>query len=1088
MKKLTKVRLINWHYFSNETIEVRNNILLTGENATGKSTILDAITFVITAGDTQFNVAANENGKRDLKGYVKCKVSRSDKEYLREGDVTGHIALEFYDDVKEQFFTVGTVIDAFGDLLPAKVLFYQIFAPLSDSFFVSDSGLILGTNEFKKHNDKMEIFLTKKEAKRAYRTTFGNLSDDFFKLIHKALAFKPIADVKEFIYNHLLEEKQIDVENIKDSIRSYKELENTLKVIKNKISVLHEIEDIYKDVKANEDSKNFYNYVLQLFEEKAIALEIDELKVKKTQIVEGQEAKTLEVKQINNEIDALDERSKELYKLLSSNDEFVQNEFLDKQIIKTRSAIDELTNLEKDYLTRASYLKEVVKNMRKVEDSDTLKKLANVSINNVHKDLIEQTKLTLIDLDAKLAEEYDKVLATKNSYEREKQEVLKEINEISQTLRGLENRTLRYNPMVVALKSEIENGLKQIYGYEVSVYILAELLEITDDKWSDTIEVYLNRRRFNLIIEPRYYDAALQIYNRVKSQRNIYGVGLVNTKKINEYNNCKNRSLASIITSDNIDAKRYINYLLGNVIMCDDVTELENYSAAITNEGMLYQGYVVSSLNYNSVDKPFIGKDASDKQLQHWNQQALIKKNQYIEITKEIDHYLELVKAYSSINLKSIIKDLNISARVHDQKEALALLLEQKKHSSRLSGNELQQDYDKCLETIKRYNDAKAKLLEQSGSFKAQVAQVDLEIENYKARLLQINTELAEIKLANLSIEREATNEINEALSRSKDVKKHQVEYARRVVEQENNIQNLVNRLSHLQFNYNTKFNTIYGVGISEMPSFLKELNKLEKSEIVTYEHKVRSAREDAELLFKEDFLSKLRNYIMSAEDEISKINETLKTIRFGEDSYEFVFPKSKEFSIFYDMVTSDFSQSESGLLTLDFEMKYNEQLEELFNSLAADEENSNGALNRFTDYRTYMDYDIKITNHIQNSETYYSNVFKVKSGGETQVPFYVAIIASFVRIYTKNNKGNNDSIGLALFDEVFDKMDDKRMRAMMKFINSMPLQILLACPSSRLKDLAPYTETIIVTLRSGEKAQISNVLSKDVINDNIGN
>jgi uncharacterized protein YPO0396 len=224
----------------------------------------------------------------------------------------------------------------------------------------------------------------------------------------------------------------------------------------------------------------------------------------------------------------------------------------------------------------------------------------------------------------------------------------------------------------------------------------------------------------------------------------------------------------------------------------------------------------------------------------------------------------------------------------------------------------------------------------------------------------------------------------------------------------------------------------------------------------------------------------------MSAEDEIKKINETLKTIRFGEDSYEFVFPKSKEFSIFYDMVTSDFGEGDTGLMSLDFEMKYNEQLEELFTSLAADELNSNGALNRFTDYRTYMDYDIKIYNHVNGSETYYSHVFKEKSGGETQVPFYVAIIASFVRIYTRNNKSNNDSIGLVLFDEVFDKMDDRRMRAMMKFISNMPIQILLACPSSRLKDLAPYTETIIVTLRDGEKAQILNVLSKDVIDGNI--
>ena len=55
-----------------------------------------------------------------------------------------------------------------------------------------------------------------------------------------------------------------------------------------------------------------------------------------------------------------------------------------------------------------------------------------------------------------LGTEYDKLVASKNGFEREKQELLKEINEISQTLRGLENRTLRYNPMVMALKAELE--------------------------------------------------------------------------------------------------------------------------------------------------------------------------------------------------------------------------------------------------------------------------------------------------------------------------------------------------------------------------------------------------------------------------------------------------------------------------------------------------------------------------------------------------------------------------------------------------------------------------------------------------------
>ncbi len=236
MKKLVKVRLINWHYLSNETVEIKGNTLLTGPNASGKSTIMDAITFVLTAGDTAFNLAANEKGKRDLRGYVKCKLGMDDREYLRNGDVSGHVALQFHDEKTDSDFTVGVVIDAFGDLTPVKTIFYRSMEPISDSIFISEQKTIYGTVEFRKHNPLFEYFLTKKEAKRGFRTAFGSINEDFYRLIPKALAFKPIADVKEFIYQNILEEKEIDVTAIKDSIRSYKELEITLKQIQSKIN------------------------------------------------------------------------------------------------------------------------------------------------------------------------------------------------------------------------------------------------------------------------------------------------------------------------------------------------------------------------------------------------------------------------------------------------------------------------------------------------------------------------------------------------------------------------------------------------------------------------------------------------------------------------------------------------------------------------------------------------------------------------------------------------------------------------------------------------------------------------------------
>ena len=80
MKTLTKVKLINWHTFVNETFEVYHNTLMTGENSTGKSTILDALQYVLTVGKCKFNKAASDIGNRTLESYIRCKTGKEGQE------------------------------------------------------------------------------------------------------------------------------------------------------------------------------------------------------------------------------------------------------------------------------------------------------------------------------------------------------------------------------------------------------------------------------------------------------------------------------------------------------------------------------------------------------------------------------------------------------------------------------------------------------------------------------------------------------------------------------------------------------------------------------------------------------------------------------------------------------------------------------------------------------------------------------------------------------------------------------------------------------------------------------------------------
>ena len=139
-----------------------------------------------------------------------------------------------------------------------------------------------------------------------------------------------------------------------------------------------------------------------------------------------------------------------------------------------------------------------------------------------------------------------------------------------------------------------------------------------------------------MIVEPRYYDQALQIFARIKDRHPIYGIGLVNTKKIKTFNSYEPNSLASIMSSENEDARRYINMTCGNVIMCDNELELEKYNTAITNDYLLYSQFTVRSLNPR-IDKPFCGKNAYQSQLKVWEEKAAVSKTSYDEVIDEID-------------------------------------------------------------------------------------------------------------------------------------------------------------------------------------------------------------------------------------------------------------------------------------------------------------------------------------------------------------------------------------------------------------------------------------------------------------------
>jgi len=1079
LKKLTKVRLINWHFFGNETLNIRNNTLITGQNATGKSTIVDAIAFILTAGDQIFNLAANEKSKRDLRGYVKCKLGIDNQEYLRVGDVTGHVALEFMDEKTKSFFVVGAVIDVFGDVLPPKALFYSVDGPMHEKLFVDDEGRILTTLNFKKLKRATEVYPTRREAKLAFRQKFGSINETYFSLLPKALAFKPIADVKEFIYRYLLEEKTLDVESIKESIHAYRDLEVTLKLIKQKVTDLEDMKLTYEEIKKNQDTKRFYEYLLKLIDlentKTIVSAKLSDLEKNKYAV----ERYKKEIDGVENSIAAAEDRSKDIYAMMQSDETFKAGELFDREILDLTGKVEDQREIRRAFLDRVGRLKPTVTELREDFKDKIYDELAKLDLVNVSAVDVDKTRLALYDIEKRLREKVEAGSKAVGKAEGDRKVALAEINEIFAALKDLENNRLRYHPALVELQNRIKEGIRNRFGIDASVHVLAELLEVTDPKWADTVEDYLGGQRFNLIVEPRYFDEALQIYNRLKDQTNLSGFGLVNTKKIAHFINNQPSSLATIIATDNVDAAHYVTMTCGSLIMVQDVKDLENHPQAITREGVVYRSFTVRSLNKNT-EKPFIGKRAHEAQLEKWKNLAVQARAKYNALNDEITKITNENILIGRLGFKDLIDQIGSGVVLASLEKSLGNAKDRKADLPTATVNELRLEYEKIKDDVRALNNQRRRLFEETGKLRSDAIKINEDLVVLEGRQDGIRAELSRIAGDNLAMEENAADLFAREVASAKDPVKVEMEYRKKIEAELQNLKNLEDSLRQKQFRYTNSYNLGYPYGYEHMGYYLEELNKLVRSELVKYESKVREAREAAEKLFKEDFIAKLRNYIVSAQDEIAKINATLKVIHFGEDTYEFIFPKSKEYADYYDMVLSDESmRTGTEIFNYDFEMKYQRQLEELFINLAQDDLNSGGAINKFTDYRTYMDYDIRIQNS-QGDVILYSKVFKEKSGGETQVPFYVATIASFVRVFTQASRGNvADAIGLILFDEVFDKMDTTRIKAMMEFIGQLPVQIILATPPQKMEVLQKFTETTIVTMRDGKAARAYEAVQK---------
>lgn len=1062
-----KMKLINWHLFSSQTIEIKNNTVVTGENGSGKSTLLDALQYVLTGGKAKFNSAANDSAKRTIESYIRGKTGIEGKEYLRNGDVVSYIVLEYFDETSKRSQLIGVVFDLSKSNIKKETFFNIMDCQISDELF-GHQGRIYNRSEFKRSIKEKRInadFIEKKsEVASLFRQALG-VNKKYFELIPKALAFRPINQVYNFIFDFLLNENPVKIDDLKNNVRAYRDLGNILKDQEERLEYLERIDQqytIYQDNKNKLDNHNHAHDFLYFD-----SLEFDKSRLEKS--IKINKAKLTDLAQV---LIRLEKENVELQKeVLNLNNLLDNNEGykLKKQL---EERVDFLTTNYKQ--TRIQY--EQFINKLKIE-IDILKrlKLKNSFVEKVENkdydsDYLKENLITIKDDLNQRKEELDKKRFT---YEKELEKIIKEYNELVEEHKLITANHFSYRSEVQELINVLQEQLYNYYNKKIEVKPLCEYLEVTDESWRDAIEGYLNTQRFDIIIEAEYFNTAMQIYEQYKDHRGIFGVGIVDVAKLSSYKDTREGSLATKVTSYNQDARNYANMLLNRVQCVDDVQEIRNYKTAITKTCMVYNNFTVRAIRPSVYKRPFIGLEA----LKIQKEQLEIKldsckgiMDQTRKLYNDTKNKLQIIKPSEAGILlsQSLIVDQFVQLQ-QELDETKAKLKEIKLDDSFIT---LVAQLDECK--LKQKNKQNELNLKQRHSLECEI-----KIKEDNQAYLQVIETLEVIKVDESLINDNITKIMNRYYKRyGRNYSTIMNVINNRIKDLDIELNKDITNVCYAMKAYNHQFKVGYGEDIADIKVYRDQYYNLRDIEISKRIEDVRNARRKCEQSFQESFISRLYEKIVQARKDIDELNKGLKNKNFNGDSYEFIVgpSKRKEYRKYYDIITTNQKYTSDDLFVTTLSEENRAVMNELFNQIAllGEDETGENVLQKYTDYREYLDYDIKIT-HDNGDITYFSKVNREKSGGETQTPFYVVIASSFEQLI--KNRLNEDSGCIVLFDEAFNNMDETRIQEMMKFYNELNVQVIVAVPPARSSTIMPYVDTTLMVIKAGNHSFVEGII-----------